>query len=159
MDEQQAPIPVGLVLQIDMQIATEFDTIEVDSGDSPNYGRQYIVQSDADWGAQLAQTAGEPGTTTISVPKTRARLVNVWQTGTSDTPWTVTGIRVYNGDNPYPGKSGLGVNCTPDTCRLSWKAVDGADGYSVYRSGSLNGTYSRVHASTGDSLEYSDEGL
>jgi uncharacterized protein YjdB len=94
--------PWGLVLQIDMQTQTEFDTIYIDSGDSPNYGRQYTIQSDANWDVQLAQVTGETGVTKITVPKTTARLVNIFQTGTSATPWTVANIKVYNGEDEVP---------------------------------------------------------
>ena len=85
--------------------------------------------------------------------------MNVWQTGTSATPWTVAGIKVYNGENPYPGESGLGVNCTVDSCSLSWSPATDATGYNVYRSSTPNGVFNKLNSAEVATVQYSDSSL
>jgi len=47
-----------------------------------------------------------------------------------------------------------------DSLKISWKKIDGASGYRVYRSTSLNGEYKRIKTLKGGSkLSYTDDGL
>lgn len=151
--------PWGLVLQIDMQTPTEVDTIYIDSGASPDYGRQYTIQSDADWSAVLAQVNGQSGITKITIPKTRARLLNIFQTGSADAPWTVADVKLANGEAAFPGDPGLEASCIPDACTLSWTEVSGATGYQVFRSTTYDGVYNKINASALTTNHYTDAGL
>ncbi|SFB06457.1 F5/8 type C domain-containing protein [Cohnella sp. OV330] len=151
--------PWGLVLQIDMQRQTAFDSIAIDTGDSPNYGREYTIQSDADWSATLATVPGQSGVTVIKVPRTTARLVNVWQTGSNASPWTVAEARLYDSDKAYPGESGLAVKCTSQSCELNWSEVAGASAYRVYRAGGPTDTFERIGAGDVVGTVYSDTNI
>jgi fibronectin type 3 domain-containing protein len=48
---------------------------------------------------------------------------------------------------------------TDNSANLAWDAVNGANGYNVYRCNSENGTYTKVNHSTISSAEYTDTGL
>lgn len=149
--------PWGLVLQIDMQRQTAFDSIAIDTGDFPNYGREYTIQSDANWSASLATVPGQSGVTVIKVPRTTARLVNVWQTGSNASPWTVAEVRLYDSEKAYPGESGLAVRCAEQSCELNWSAAAGASAYRVYRAGGPTDTFERIGTGDVTATTYSDK--
>ncbi|MFD2329592.1 glycosyl hydrolase [Cohnella sp. GCM10020058] len=151
--------PWGLVLQIDMQKQTAFDSIAIDAGDSPNYGREYTIQSDANWSATLATVPGQSGVTVIKVPRTTARLVNVWQTGSHASPWTVAEVRLYDSEKAYPGESGLAVQCTAQSCELSWSEAAGANAYRVYRADGPGAAFERIGTGDAAGTIYSDKNV
>jgi len=59
---------------------------------------------------------------------------------------------------PAPGNVQV-TSVTDNSIGLEWNAVNRASGYSVYRSDSENGIYSKVHSVTVDSTAFTDTGL
>lgn len=80
---------------------------------------------------------------------------------------TVSGKKVYGGYSsvvsakPVPGTvAAKRSTVTYNSVKLTWAKISGASGYEVYRSGSKNGTYSRVTTLTsGNTLSYNNINL
>ena len=101
----------------DMLSTQTFDKLTLDSGG--DYARNYQVFASSDgvnWGAVLAMGAGSTGTTTISVPQTSARYLQIRQTTSAGTGswWSIYELNVYT-----PG-GGSTVTALP---RTGWTAT------------------------------------
>ena len=66
---------------------------------------------------------------------------------------------VVSGKAVPPAPSAKAKSASYNSVKISWKAINGADGYVIYRSSSKNGAFSRLKAVGKDELSYVDGGL
>jgi glucosylceramidase len=91
----QAP---GQYLQIDLARPTIMDRVVIDSGGNlGDYARGWTLAASLDgttW-TQLAGGTGTGQTTTVDVPRTKARYLRITSTGSSGSWWSVADVRLY----------------------------------------------------------------
>jgi len=90
----------GQWFQVDMKKEQSFDTIVLDNTwaqwDSPDRYAVSVSDDGVTWGEPIATGAGQPGITTISFPKQRARYLRITQTGMSILyHWSIYELEVY----------------------------------------------------------------
>jgi mono/diheme cytochrome c family protein/glucose/arabinose dehydrogenase len=101
----QVELPAPAVL-MEIQFASSRTGAD-DDGDAWTFPRRYQVQVSTDgttWSAPVAEGEGHPGTTVVTFPPVRAKLVRITQTATVDkaSPWSVRQMRLY--EPPKPAK-------------------------------------------------------